>query len=371
MRNIKDYLLEQYNIDYNTEQFINDGWLKDKILKFSGRVNKSEPHKIYFTDWIQKYLDNPEAIFYKGKPISPKTVQHYNTAKLKFTNYEKHTKTKLRFQDINLSFYHNFLAYCRDVQKINNNTIGTQISILKKWCRLIESEGLPINQEYKSSEFMVLTNTTKDIYLSENEINIVYNHNFSYSERLNNARYNFIIGLRTGLRISDFLKLEQLNLVDGYFEVETTKTSKSVVIPIHKQVIEILAKRNGLFPPKITDQKFNEYIKEICKEVDFTEMIEGAKMISKAKDKDFFPEKELLSKNKNRKQYGVYPKHELVTSHICRRSFVTNLYGQNLTNMNIMAVTGHTTETNFLKYIKTTPKENAEKIKEHWENKNL
>jgi hypothetical protein len=33
-----------------------------------------------------------------------------------------------------------------------------------------------------------------------------------------------------------------------------------------------------------------------------------------------------------------------------------------------MAITGHKTETQFLKYIKITPKENAEKLKEYWEN---
>lgn len=36
--------------------------------------------------------------------------------------------------------------------------------------------------------------------------------------------------------------------------------------------------------------------------------------------------------------------------------------------MTIMAITGHKTETQFLKYIKITPKENAEKLKEYWEN---
>jgi len=65
----------------------------------------------------------------------------------------------------------------------------------------------------------------------------------------------------------------------------------------------------------------------------------------------------------------VFAKHQLVTSHICRRSFASNLYGE-LPNMAIMGITGHKTETQFLKYIKITPKENANKLKEYWAKQN-
>jgi integrase len=95
-------------------------------------------------------------------------------------------------------------------------------------------------------------------------------------------------------------------------------------------------------------------------------MIEGAKMINKKDDKEFFPNIAIISKNKNRKEFGTYPKYELITSHSCRRSFASNLYGK-LPNMTIMAITGHKTETQFLKYIKITPKENAEKLKLLWD----
>jgi len=155
--------------------------------------------------------------------------------------------------------------------------------------------------------------------------------------------------LRTGLRVSDFLHLKQTNIKEGYLEIETKKTGQNVVIPMHPQVKEILKKRDG-FPYKISDQNFNLYIKEIAEKVGLTQMVEGSKINPETK----------------RKQKGIYPKHELVTSHICRRSFASNLYGK-LPNMAIMAITGHQTEAQFLKYIKITPKENAEKLKAYWQ----
>ena len=117
---------------------------------------------------------------------------------------------------------------------------------------------------------------------------------------------------------------------------------------MHPQVKAILEKHNG-FPRKISDQKFNLHIKDVCKEAGFTQMVEGS----------------LINPKTKRKEKGVFPKYKLVSSHICRRSFASNLYGK-IPNMTIMAITGHQTEAQFLKYIKITPKENAKKLQEFW-----
>lgn len=369
LREIENYLLEHYNLDYNTKKHIGENWLKDKINDFFGRVDTNEEHKIYFVNWVQKFIDDCPTKTFKGEPIKKRTIQHYITTKHKLIGYEKHFKTKLRFQDIGLDFYHNFLFYCQNLEKLNNNTIGGYITNIKKWCKMIEIEGLPINLQYKSSEFSSITNKTKDIYLTDEEINKIFEFDFSYSDRLDNVRDNFIIGLRTGLRISDFSRLEKVNIVGGFIEINTIKTSTTVVIAMHRQVKAILKKRNGEFPRKIEDQKFNEYVKEVCKAVGMTEMIEGAKMVNKKDDKDFFPDSKIITKNKSRKEFGVFPKYELISSHICRRSFASNLYGQT-DNMSIMAITGHSTESQFLKYIKITPKEHAIKLKTLWEKEN-
>ena len=55
----------------------------------------------------------------------------------------------------------------------------------------------------------------------------------------------------------------------------------------------------------------------------------------------------------------------MVSSHVCRRSFATNHYGELPTPV-IMAITGHTTEKMFLNYIGKTAKDNAEVLKQYW-----
>ncbi len=61
-----------------------------------------------------------------------------------------------------------------------------------------------------------------------------------------------------------------------------------------------------------------------------------------------------------------YKKWKMVGTHTARRSFATNMYKRGIPTITIMAITGHKTETSFLKYIKITPREHAEKMREMW-----
>ena len=364
LRDLEKYTIENYNIEYNSKQHIGKDWLKTKIDLFFGRTKVDEQYKIYFLDWVQKFIDEAPIRLHKGKPISKRTIQHYTTTLHKLKAFEATQKTRLRFENIDLKFYRAFVDYCRSVENLGNNTIGGYITNFKMWCKNIELEGYPINPQYKHSDFSAIQNETKDVYLNEAEINKVFEHNFKDNLRLSNTRDLFIIGLRTGLRISDFLRLDQSNLNGKNITITTFKTGQKVIIPIHKQVRQILDRQNGALPHTISDQKFNEYVKEVCQEVGINEVVEGAKMkkiIIKEKT-ETTPEVAI-----HRKETGDYKKWELISSHTCRRSFATNLYGK-LPNKTIMAITGHATETQFLSYIKITNSEFADILGAHWEN---
>ena len=51
-----------------------------------------------------------------------------------------------------------------------------------------------------------------------------------------------------------------------------------------------------------------------------------------------------------RKEVGIYPKYELITSHICRRSFATNYY-KHIPTPILMEITQHSKEETFYSYI--------------------
>ncbi len=333
--NLRAYIIENYNLDYNSKKDISKDWLKNNVNAYFGRAKKDELHKAYFVEWIKEFLKTADTRIYKGNRISEATVDNYKKVYQRLVEFEAFTGLKLRFEHIDLKFYNSFVNYCKEQKKYSNNTIGNLITRIKFFCRQIELENLPINPQFKHSDFMSVSNKTFDVYLTESEIKTIYNFDFSNSIRLDNARDLFIIGLRTGLRVSDFLQLKNININKGFIEIETTKTKETVIIPLHEQVKEILYKYNNSLPRTISDQKFNAYIKEICKIANITEVVKGA----------------LVNPTTKRKEVGHYEKYKLVSSHTCRRSFASNLYGK-LPNMVIMSITGHKTETSFLKYIK-------------------
>ena len=74
----------------------------------------------------------------------------------------------------------------------------------------------------------------------------------------------------------------------------------------------------------------------------------------------------IYNKKIKRKVVGLYEKFELVTSHIGRRSFATNLFGK-LSNEVIMSVCGWSKSEMLFKYIKKSNRDHAIQLKEYWE----
>ena len=61
----------------------------------------------------------------------------------------------------------------------------------------------------------------------------------------------------------------------------------------------------------------------------------------------------------------VVPKYKLITTHTARKSGATNMYLAGIPSIDIMKLTGHTTEVSFLKYIKVTKQETAVSLSNH------
>jgi integrase len=355
LMDLRKFIIENYNKEYNNGLVISKSWLKDKVNAFFNRVDESKPELTYFLDWIRKFIETAPKRLYKGKSISESTVKKYTTTLNTLKQYEADRNKRLTFENITMPFYFDFVDFCRNTLKHSTNTIGTYIKKIKFFCGQIDLEGLPISTHYKNSEFMSITESSEDIYLTTSEIQKIFDYNFNDTPYLDNARDLLIIGLNTGLRVSDFMRLDLSHIKTDTIRIKAQKTGKTAEIPFNNQIESILSKRNGMLPHSISEQKFNEYIKIIGKKAGFTEMVTGAKMICINEDKE-------NEKSQYRKIAGTFPKYELMTSHICRRSFATNLYGKIPTPV-IMAITGHATEKQFLTYIKKTTAENAEVLR--------
>lgn len=306
-----------------------------------------------FVDQLDKRVNNKS-----GRLIGYKTKQDYKRTYFYFTEYQRKRGIKLDFNNIDLDFYHDFTTFLQneastnkkgEVIKLSTNTIAHKMQSLKAMLNEATEKGLNKYFMYKSSKFRAITEESENIYLSENELKTIENHDFSENQRLEKVRDLFLFGSYTGLRFSDFTRVTNDNItLDGFIRIHQQKTTKPVLIPLLPVARRIWNKYEGKLP-KISNQKFNEYIKEVCKKCDIKEPIHKGM----TKGGTYISEK--------------YEKWQLIGSHTARRSFATNAYKRGFPAHDIMKITGHRTETAFLKYIKVTQEETAEKIRLLWQ----
>jgi integrase len=282
-------------------------------------------------------------------PISGNTIKTYVTTYKHLCNFQKVKKREIDFNTIDYEFYVDYKTYLMQKHNLSNNTIGKHFQIIKLLMNEATEMGINTNLAYKSKKFVVLRENSDSIYLNDTEINAIENLNLTNNLDLQHTRDLFIIGCRTGLRFSDFTRLKAQCMNDGFIEISQEKTNNKVVIPIHKSVEAIFNKYNGVLPTACTNQEFNRRLKEIAQMVD---LLQTSISIGYTKGG-----KEITAN---------YPKFELVTTHTARRSFATNEYLQGTPTLMIMAITGHRTERSFMKYIKVTKRDEAERLKQLW-----
>lgn len=358
---LKIHVLDEFNLSYMNGAIIDKFWLQDTVSGFFNRPKQEkakEPslHMIYLSDFAQWWLDNKADKFKvsASKFMDETTKSHYAIAKELIKEFEG--KKKIQLRDISEEIMDGFSEFLGR-KEYAKSTASRIIGRFKFFCARAESENFDVNKNYKKRVFIQEEEVDyKHPYLNEDEIYTIFKKDLSHDHTLDNVRDNLIIGLWTGLRVSDFLtRLKIENIKDGFVEIKTEKTNTWVSIPIHKQVQFVLNKRNGALPEKISEQKFNKHIKTIGMICDIdNEMVGG---ISEVDEKTKI----------KRKKVGVYKKYLLITSHIARRSFATNLFSK-IPNATICALGGWKTEAMMLHYIKQTNRESAMVLKKHWEN---
>lgn len=323
---------------------LNRQWLENVILKSKGLL---KDESTLFYDLIEDYQSK-----IKGK-VSDGTIRNYNTTLQRLKRFETEVKKQYHIKEIDLSFHTLYERILRTKMSLSINSIGKDVKQFKTVLLDAKDNGIQINEQALSRKFKVTSEKTIFTTLSENEIERI--KEFTGADYLENARDWLIIGCWTGCRVGDLMNLTNDNIqttVKGqkFIRYTQSKTQKQVDLPIHSDVIEILERLDS-FPRPISDQKFNDYIKLVCKEIGLTEIIYGTRQNPKT----------------HIKETGNFEKWQLIRSHCMRRSFATNHYNK-LPNKLIMAVTGHATERMLLNYIGETENDHIDDFLSVWNN---
>ncbi|MEH6745803.1 MAG: phage integrase SAM-like domain-containing protein [Maribacter arcticus] len=364
LNGLRAYLINKFNTDYSNGTVIDAQWLSLAINK---HFNQSDEHDFNFlTDYAQHFIDSlPYRVQRNGTTgLAMSTIRKYKSTLQKIHDFEKHTGKRLKTNNIDLKFHNDFIKFMSNNQQLNLNTIGKYIKCLKTILKNAKQFGLKVHPEVEFDGFRSTKEKTYFVTLNQDEIETIFNLDLSDSPYLENARNWLIIGVWTGARVSDLLNFTSDNINNGFIEYQAQKTKQKIMLPVHWQVQSIIEGNNGQFPRKISNQRYNDWIKEISKKAGIVQLCKGAIYLV---DPD---KKGKKIKTPQRKVLGNYPKWKLVSTHTARRSFATNHYGKLPTPI-IMSVTGHTTEKMLLAYIGKTPQDNAILLKDFWAMENI
>ena len=334
------------------------GLVDDQI---KGEHEEEKKKAITPLNFFRSYVENmhKKVDVHTGRYISERTIIHHKTVLKRFEDFFAEKFLKDDFSVFNNHFQDIFIDWAYTSKNYKYNTIPASFSLLKVWLNEAARQGLINDETYKSYRSKAVE--VDNIYLTEDEISRLYALDIpslkskgviDAKSNIEETRDLFIVGCWTGLRQSDLNHLDK-----ALFDVEsdeptitvvTEKTSEKVKIPMHTYIKELYIKYEGKFPKMCYKSRFNEHLKELGRLAEINDEV-------------------IVKENKGGKVTSTkFKKYQLIKSHTARRSFATNLYLKGAPTVSIMKLTGHTTEANFMKYIKVTREENAQLMKQYF-----
>lgn len=345
---------------------------KEEMMK-----KMAEEQKMTLIKYFQKFYDDAESgrrVTVKGTRYTHGSLTSIKQALNHFLEFEGSLKKKHDFDDVNMDFYNDYMTYLnRHEYKLN--TIGKNICWLKAVMSMSETEGYHHSAIYKDKRFKDTRVEADSIYLTKQDLDALRNVDLSGEQPgYTLARDIFFIGVWTAQRVSDYNNINEKDIKEvnvrtiedipdpdnpgktkaiivekkkKYIEIIQKKTGTKAYVPCSQELLQILEKYNYSVP-RLTDQKINEYIKEVAKMAGLDEEIRVEYVKGGQKHVDFVP------------------KWKMVHSHTARRTGATLMYLSGMEIYDIMKITGHTSPLMLKRYIKADELEVVQKIVEKY-----
>ena len=245
-------------------------------------------------------------------------------------NHLMNFRTELTFDFFDEKGLNDYVTYLRDVKEMRNSTIGKQLSFLKWFLRWAFKKGLHQNNAYDSYKPKLKSTQKKIIFLTWEELNKLREFEIPAAKQaLDRVRDVFLFQCFTGLRYSDVFNLRKSDIKDDHIEVTTVKTSDSLIIELNNHSKAILDKYKDVafeddkVLPVITNQKMNDYLKELAELAGIDEPVRQT----------YYRGNERIDE--------VTPKYALLGTHAGRRTFICNALALGIPPQVVMKWTGH------------------------------
>ena len=362
-----------------TEEAINEYILNTVLVETRERIKKQDELKQYISDkqnksvktWIKDYIakiESGEARTYDGQRYAPNSIRIWKQFLRIFLDFCE-TTNDFCWEEINQGLINQYMSFLEE-EGYSKSTADRYINCFKTLTITAEREDIHNNYKAKG---MFRHPTVKEhekttaIYLTKEELEGLYNMELVGLDE--EVRDTFLVACYTGQRHSDFSQLKTScfdTIFDGNMVIRKvqTKTTTPVVIPILDNKLKIILEKYNYKVPEIGDTIMNKHLKSIGEELSHTVKSLG-KDVKTILTKDEREAEENKTKTFRYDGDGnvIKYKWELIVTHTGRRTCATNMYlSRKYTTREMMLVTGHKKEENFMKYIKLGLDEEAHKL---------
>lgn len=289
--------------------------------RFNEEFKKIQSKDDFFRIY-DEFIEEKENDF-SGNAISNSTLKRYKCNKTLLEDFEKKAKHKLSLGKFDEKTFNKFLKFCVENREHSANTVHRNIGLLKTFLLWAFNKKYSFNNSFvnfkKPPKFR-----TDEIALNIEQVEEIYAHDFSKNKKFERVRDLFVFGCVTGMRFGNYSTISKNDVQGDFIRVIDLKSkSKNLSIPLNNISKSILEKYDYQLP-SISNQKMNEYIKEVFEELKFTDEI---KKTMKYGD-------QLIEKNTEF--------YKRISSHTARRSFITIMKNKRVPDKVIMSYTGHT-----------------------------
>ena len=238
--------------------------------------------------------------------------------------------SELTFEKLTEQKFIEYLNYLLRELKLKISTILKHISFVKWFLRWSCRKGYNTNTFFEVFKPKLKDTQKKVIFLTPTEFKQFREYQIPEQKKyLERVRDVFLFQCFTGLRYSDVENLKKSDIRDNFIEVTTVKTSDSLKIELNQHSKGILDKykdyedSKGRALPVITNQRMNEYLKELAELAGINEPIRETYYIG------------------NERFDEVTPKYALIGTHAGRRTFICNALSLGIPPQVVMKWTGH------------------------------
>ncbi|MES2649623.1 MAG: phage integrase SAM-like domain-containing protein [Bacteroidota bacterium] len=277
-----------------------------------------------YMTWVEKYRANG-------------TYKKFSSTKMHLTSHFGQKKFEsLKFEDVNPAMLELFREYLIS-KKFLNNTVVKYTSALRTfllWCKHDDRKYYTGSIQAKGKE-----NDIDVIFITMNELKRLINTPMP-TETFDRVRDVYVFGCLTAMRYADIVKLKKSDVKGNCIQFYIGKGSKTVLhtVPLNDYAKTLLFKYNHFEGdkalPAISNQKQNEYIKQVMDIAGINEMVSIAK---KGGDGKVYIEQ--------------HKKSDLITCHTSRKSFITMAMTSDMRETVIKSISGHSKNSkSFSKY---------------------